>query len=416
MSDISIDVLPHQIAFLNDCQTPYLLLLGGLGSGKTFGFALKAIHMCILNAGYCGTIMEPTGPLLMDILVPTLDEILAIMGIKYEYKQNNNKPNYIMNIGGKRTELRLRSAENWRRQIGSNQAFVGVDEIDTMKPDDALKMIQKSKPRIRKGNKLQFFASTTPEGFGFCYRFFEKGKDAKHKTIRARTADNPFLPDSYIPDLRELYPENLINSYLEGNYTNLNSGTVYTGFNRNLNGSSITENGKEPLHIGMDFNITKMMAIVHVIRDGKPIAVDELINMYDTEAAIETIKSKYPKRSIFIYPDASGDNRKTNAKDTDIALLKAAKFRVIVGKKNPRVRDRVNCVNAMLKNGRGERRYLVNVEKCPNYAESLEQQVYDDNGEPDKTNGFDHCNDAGGYFIVNRFPIVRPKAARQSHF
>jgi hypothetical protein len=55
-----------------------------------------------------------------------------------------------------------------------------------------------------------------------------------------------------------------------------------------------------------------------------------------------------------------------------------------------------------------KRRYRVNAEACPNYSASLEQQVYDKNGEPDKTGGKDHPNDAGGYFIANRFPVVRP--------
>ncbi|EIQ2213478.1 TPA: terminase, partial [Escherichia coli] len=45
---------------------------------------------------------------------------------------------------------------------------------------------------------------------------------------------------------------------------------------------------------------------------------------------------------------------------------------------------------------------------CPVYAESLEQQVWDDKGEPDKKSGNDHPNDAGGYFIVKQFPIVKP--------
>ncbi|EHC5071513.1 hypothetical protein JS697_004039 [Escherichia coli] len=67
-----------------------------------------------------------------------------------------------------------------------------------------------------------------------------------------------------------------------------------------------------------------------------------------------------------------------------------------------------NSMNAMFCNANGERRYKVNVKRCPVYAESLEQQVWDDKGEPDKKSGNDHPNDAGGYFIVKQFPIVKP--------
>lgn len=37
-------------------------------------------------------------------------------------------------------------------------------------------------------------------------------------------------------------------------------------------------------------------------------------------------------------------------------------------------------MNAMFCNANGERRYKVNVKRCPVYAESLEQQVWDDKG------------------------------------
>ena len=56
--------------------------------------------------------------------------------------------------------------------------------------------------------------------------------------------------------------------------------------------------------------------------------------------------------------------------------------------------------------------YLVNVEKCPTLAVSLEQQVYDKNGEPDKSAGLDHIVDATGYFIHKRFPIRMKKPDR----
>ncbi|WP_369081323.1 hypothetical protein, partial [Streptobacillus moniliformis] len=49
-------------------------------------------------------------------------------------------------------------------------------------------------------------------------------------------------------------------------------------------------------------------------------------------------------------------------------------------------------------------------DKCPEYTDALEQQAYDKNGMPDKEGGFDHVNDAGGYFIAKRFPIVKPNA------
>lgn len=168
----------------------------------------------------------------------------------------------------------------------------------------------------------------------------------------------------------------------------------------------------------MDFNVGKMSAIVHVKRLGLPHAVDEIVNGYDTPDMIRRLKEQFwlyadgqylPTREIRIYPDASGDGRRSvNASTTDLALLKQAGFAVIAPAANPPVKDRINSMNAMFRNAEGVRRYRVNVDRCPAYADGLEQQVWAANGEPDKTQDSDHDNDAGGYFIHKEYPIIKP--------
>lgn len=103
----------------------------------------------------------------------------------------------------------------------------------------------------------------------------------------------------------------------------------------------------DPLFIGMDFNVGKMAAIVHVKRNGLPRAVRELVKVYDTPAMIKRIQEEFwryedgryvKSREIYIYPDASGDSRKSqNASKTDIAQLNDAGFSVIVDDANPPV-------------------------------------------------------------------------------
>jgi hypothetical protein len=250
--------------------------------------------------------------------------------------------------------------------------------------------------------------TTTPEGFRFVYETWKRDPKEGYEIIQAPTASNPHLPAGYIDSLRDAYPDNLLDAYLEGRFVNLISGTVYNSYDRTSHASSETIRKDEPLFIGCDFNVTKQAATVYVQREGGRVwhCVEELINMYDTPEMIDLIKSKYAGHQIFVYPDASGSARKTvNASMSDIALLQQAGFTVRAKKSNPAVRDRIMATNAALEAGR----IRINANACPTVASCLEQQVYR-NGEPDKTTGVDHQNDATTYPIAYEMPILRPVA------
>lgn len=255
----------------------------------------------------------------------------------------------------------------------------------------------------------------TPKGFNHCYDSYldGQGKEPDHKSWLYTSVDGGNVPAEEIEAARrKMDPRTFRQEYLASfeNY----QGVIYYCFDRRQNYTDDTVQPAKPgiaadaLHIGMDFNVGKMAAVVFVVRSDLPRAVDEFVEVFDTPAMIEKIKERYPSHAITVYPDASGQNRKTsNASESDLSLLKKAGFTVVVDSTNPAVKDRINSMNAMLCNTYGERRLLVNTNKCPKFTLCLERQIYDDKGEPDKKGGFDHTNDGGGYFIVKRYPITK---------
>ena len=119
---------------------------------------------------------------------------------------------------------------------------------------------------------------------------------------------------------------------------------------------------------------------------------------------------------VLIYPDASGQNASSkNATESDFSILRDSGFKLMVEKTNPAVMDRVNSANAMILNDLGVRRWKINTTNCPDLTESLEQQVYDKHGAPDKENNHDHAPDAQGYFIYKLFPLTKPHIAQRVH-
>ena len=61
-----------------------------------------------------------------------------------------------------------------------------------------------------------------------------------------------------------------------------------------------------------------------------------------------------------------------------------------------------------------EGKLKINLRKCPNLVQALEQQPYDKNGEPDKGQGLDHPNDGLGYFVNWTMPVKKPTIRQEA--
>ena len=116
---------------------------------------------------------------------------------------------------------------------------------------------------------------------------------------------------------------------------------------------------------------------------------------------IDKIKQKYPRNTIYVYPDASGSRTQSSSMSrSDHSMLRSAGFVVRVNGTNPLIKDRVLSVNNAFDKGK-----LFVSEGCKNLIEALEQQVYDTNGFPEK-DGKDHINDAFGYAVSHLCPVM----------
>lgn len=419
--EIPILSAPQDI-FLNKLNTKNTAYVGGFGSGKTFVACLKIlIHIAKFPKNIWG-FWGPSYPSIRDVFYPTFEEAADLMGFRVKINKSD-KEIHVYRGGIYYGCVICRSMSDPSSIVGYKVAGGICDEIDTMKREKAQDAWRKVNARLRlnvKGLDFNWLGvTTTPEGFGFVYDHFAKNPKSRYSMVQASTYENKrHLPDDYIENLLETYPENLIDAYIEGKFVNLTTGTVYKQFSRAHNHSDEEIQTGEALYIGMDFNVGRMCAVTHVQRKGKPHAVDEFINCYDTPEIIRLIKQRYWRETsegefdklcdIYIYPDSTGKNRKSvGASETDITLLRQAGFTVKAKTKNPPVKDRVNSMNAAFCNSRGVRTYFVNTRKCPHYTEKLEQQPYNDRGEPEK-DGTEDVNDAGGYYISYEYAILKP--------
>ena len=365
-----------------------------------------------VNAGY----FAPTFPHIRDIFYPTIEEVADTMGLRVVTRTGDKEVDFYSGKRYRGTTL-CRSMSNPASIIGFKIGHALIDELDVMTTDKARLSWMKIIARMRyndAGLRNGIDVTTTPEGFKFTHEMFVQALTERpelagnYGLLQASTYDNAAnLPHDYISSLEQTYPKELIGAYLRGQFTNLTSGTVYRSYDRVRCASNETIQQGEPLFIGMDFNVDHMAATIYVKRDKVWHAVDELKDIYDTPAIIAIINDRWKRHGhkIYVYPDASGKNRKSNnAAVSDIGLLEQAGYSVRANPSNPAVKDRIMSVNKALEAGL----LRVNAMSCPTVAKNLEHQAYDKNGEPDKTAGTDHQNDATGYPIAYEMPIVKP--------
>lgn len=393
-------------------DAPVVGFVGGYGSGKTVALACRAIRLLRRDKADI-LIGAPTFDLIDLVIMPELEKYLDLEGLRYKVNQSKHTVR-VFGYG----KIILRSLETPGRIIGFSVGHGLADEIDTLAHQDAMEAFRKILARCRlplpNGVENTVALFTTPEGFKAAYEILVLKPAPGTELIPAATYTNPWLRKGYVEQLRASYPAQLIDAYIEGKFVNLISGNVYPAFDRTLNA---THQGLEdgPVHVGMDFNVANMSAVIHQAARGagfRVCAVAELVKVRDTPSMIRALRETLGDRPVTVYPDATGEKRTTtNAAITDLAQLRAAGFSIVADAINPRIRDRVNSFNAQLCNAEGIRHYAVNLTACPTLVRGLETQAWDDDGLPEKPGGFDdmsHVLDAAGYFVHKRWPAARP--------
>ena len=403
----SYKLFQHQHNFVHS-TAKYSALVAGYGSGKTTAFCVRALKECGRNAGKRILIAEPTYPMVRDVLQPTFEQVLRESGFAYEYTATDTR--YRIKWKNGWADVLMRSAENFQRWAGLNLAAAGIDEADQLRDDRPWKMLLS---RLRDGNTLNAFVSTTPEGFKWVYKYWADDPGPGYGLVKGKTTDNVMLPEEFIESLKENYDETLLRAYLNGEFVNLQSGATYYNFNRSQNVRSNAYNPKLPVRCAIDFNVSPMAcSLFHISKDVKPeFQVFAEIELHHsggseiiTERMAQEIKGRYPKQRYIAYPDPAGGSRHTSALHSDHDILRRSGFEVRVKPASPRVVDSVNAVNKLC-----EKNLIVDP-SCKGLITDLEQTVNKpgtreiDKSDKQRT----HFSDGLRYAIDFEHPITKP--------
>tara|TARA_R110000796_G_scaffold3889_5_gene14897 strand:+ start:3074 stop:4330 length:1257 start_codon:yes stop_codon:yes gene_type:complete len=185
------------------------------------------------------------------------------------------------------------------------------------------------------------------------------------------------------------------------------SGVVYYNFDRKETSKEMRGLETREIHVGIDFNVDPMSCSISVIEGNTINFIDEIcMRGSNTDEVCDELKRRYPNSRIVMYPDPAGRQRKSSAGGrTDISILQNAGFQVQVRNAHTPIRDRVNSVNAKLKNTHDVRTLFVDP-KCKQIINSLEKMVYKPGTSViDKDGELDHMADSVGYLCDFLYPL-----------
>lgn len=383
----------------------FRVVVAGRRFGKTFLSTIELITNSIKsesrNVWYVAPTYKAAKEIAWDMLITSLPR---------EYIRKTNESSLTVTLINGST-ISLKGAEKADNLRGRALDFVVLDEFADMKPETWYEVIR---PSLSDRNGTALFIGT-PKGRNHFYDIWTKGADQETdwSAHQFTTLEGGHVSESEIESAMRDLDERTFNQEYQAQFVNY-SGIIYYNFSREESIAKIGDNG-EALHIGMDFNLDPMSAVV-AIRDGGTMHIIDEIVIYgsNTDEIVDEIKTRYPQRQITIYPDPASRQRKTSAGGrTDLSILQNAGFNVKVRDKHTTIRDRINSVNSRLMSADGKRQLFVSP-KCKQVIRSLERQTYKEGtNQPDKDSGFDHMNDALGYLIDFLYPIKRQYAIPQ---
>ena len=321
--------------------------------------------------------------------------------------------------------IALRGADRYDSLRGEGLDFVVLDEYASMAPAAWTEVLR---PALADRQGKALFIGT-PHGFNHFYDLREAAQEQSDwATFRFTTEEGGNVSAEELRSaLREL-DERVYRQEFRASFENLTSGRVYYAFDR-TDIQPLEYDPRFPLCWSLDFNIDPACSVLCQVVHGHVQVLDEIAlrdsSTYDVckqfaSRTREWVESfNHGALPVHVYGDATGDSRKSSASRTDWQIVRdffagngreyKATFRI--PSRNPEVKDRINCVNAIISNAGGQRRLAVSP-KCKQLIRDLEQVSWktDANGisigDLDRSDRLrTHLSDALGYLIVWDFPM-----------
>lgn len=261
----------------------------------------------------------------------------------------------------------------------------------------------------------------TPKSFNQLHKLFMKGQTGVKDwaSWQFRTADAPHINKVLLAQWRAEMDPRSYRQEFEASFEAM-AGRAYYAFSRMTDVRPVVLQSGIPVALSFDFNINPATVTIgqkvgQEARFWREVFVSHAggeATRASATAAKNLLKGANWNGAIRIYGDPAGKAGKTTG-PSDHAVLREVfpNATWCIPHQAPHVRDRVAAVNARCETMDGQRHLLVDP-SCVHLISDLEQVIFKDNGDLDKTSNpmLTHVSDAAGYWVHQEFPVQKPKA------
>ena len=303
--------------------------------------------------------------------------------------------------------ITLRSSDNNQALRGTKWNFISLDEYASMDPATWDSILR---PTLSDTEGHALFIGT-PYGRNHFWDLYNNANTLDDwSSYQFTTAQGGNVAPEEIEAAKRDMAEREFNQEYNATFEDA-AGIIAYAFSQDNVKKAPPLSPSNALHIGMDFNTDNFAACVMLQNKDTLHVIDEImLQNASTGDMCKEIQQRYGRRMIFVYPDASGNQRKTSANGlTDHLILHNAGFKVRTPKTNPAVKDAIAAVNSRLRSTTGDIKLYIDP-KCKNTLDSMNKFTYKEGSRvPDKTSGYDHMFDALKYCVWQLFPIQQTR-------
>lgn len=401
----------------------FRVLVAGRRFGKTF---LATVELCqaAWNPGRLVWYVGPTYKQAKRIVWRPIKEMTRPY---WKSRPNETDLRIELITGG---TICLRGADNYDSLRGDGLDFLVLDEYASIAAEAWHQVLR---PALADKRGRALFIGT-PHGYNHFYDLHHEAQNRPDwEVFQFTTEEGGNVSREEIEQASHELDERTYRQEFQASFENLTAGMVYYAFDRSQNVKPRRYDPRLPIFWSLDFNIDPMCSVIGQ-RDGDQVNIlaELVLPESNTYAACQAfvdragpwLSTRRLGAQIDVYGDATGDSRRTSASRTDWQIVKEffERFPSPVAyhrtKSNPPVKDRVNCVNAMLRNHSGERRLLVDP-GCKELIQDFERVHWKSDPHGNALADIDksdvkrsHLSDGLGYMIAKEFGMWPKAGAR----